>query len=106
MSAFLLTPLILIFVILYVAYPLLREEAEPRPDVDAAEWEQALALKDEIISALKDIEMDYQMGKLSDDDYQRLKADFETRAVGALQELEALEAARSPRRPGSRQANA
>ncbi len=106
MSALLLTPLVLIFVILYVAYPLLSEESETQADGDAAELEQALALKDEVISALKDIEMDYQMGKLSDDDYQRLKADFETRAVGAFQRLEALEASRSQERPVSRQVNA
>ena len=39
---------------------------------------------------LKDIEMDYRMGKLSQIDYEHLRADFELQAVEVFRSLESL----------------
>jgi len=40
--------------------------------------------------AIKDLENDHAMGKLSDADYRTLRAKYETKAVAILQELDSL----------------
>jgi hypothetical protein len=44
--------------------------------------------KSEIYAAIKDIEFDYQMGKLSEEDYEELKHQYRTEAVGLLKEID------------------
>lgn len=86
----LLTPLVLISVVIFVAWPLLFEKKENLPQ-EGTDLEIAQDDKDNVIASLKDIEMDYRMGKLSDGDYQTLREDFESRAVKAIRKLESLE---------------
>ena len=85
-----LTPLVLISVVIFVAWPLLVEKMEILPQ-EGTDLEIAQDEKDNVIASLKDIEMDYRMGKLSQEDYEALREDFEARAVKAIQKLEALE---------------
>lgn len=93
-----LTPLLLIGLVLYVAWPLLKDQSEPDP-VEESELEKAQEVKEMAISDLKDIEMDFRMGKLSDEDYQRLRQEFEVRAVEALKQVDSLEQKlKTPRR--------
>ncbi len=87
----LLTPLVLVALILYVAWPLLREKAEDYVLDDPTEHDLAFEEKENAIASLKDIEMDFRMGKLSEEDYERLKSEWEVRAVDALKKLEVLE---------------
>ena len=77
----LIAPLILIGAVLYVAYPLLQEEQEEEPVSVPEDRDNAVLEKDGLIASLKDIEMDFQMGKLSKSDYAELKREFELRAV-------------------------
>lgn len=88
--ALLLTPILLIAAVLYVAYPLLSESQTEEGDSEAkaSKREALLAEKDNLISSLKDIEMDRRMEKLSEQDYQKLKAEFEQRAIGILKKLD------------------
>jgi len=51
-----------------------------------------------VISNLKDIEMDFRMGKLSEEDYQVLREDFKLRAMKAIRKLESLEEKRNTRK--------
>ena len=91
--ALLIAPILFIAGILYVAYPLLKEEEETEvraADEKSAEG-QAFQDKGDIIDVLRDIDMDYRMGKLSKQDYEALKDDFEGRAVGAFQRLQSLQ---------------
>ena len=88
----LVAPVLFIGAVLYVAYPLLKDTAESRTqEKKATEQEQIVQQKEEIIEILKDIDMDFRMGKLSQQDYQSLKRDFEQRAVEVFQQLESLE---------------
>ena len=89
--ALIIAPFLFIGAVLYVAYPLLVEGRERIPPEEGAEREQTFLEKEEIVDALKDIEMDFRMGKLSDSDYRSLKRDFERRAVEVFQRLESLE---------------
>lgn len=84
----LIAPILFVAAVLYVTYPLMRESILGDPVVEASKRDRMLKSKDDAIDSLKDIEMDYRMGKLSDEDYALLKSEFEQRAVEALQALE------------------
>ncbi len=90
--ALIVAPIFFIAIILYVAYPLLSDKKESAVAEDAAtDWEVALKKKEDVLAILKDIEMDYRMGKLSDEDYESLKARHQFEAVEALRAIEKLE---------------
>ena len=87
-----LVPVVLIGLVLYVAWPLVKEgDPEPATVEEMTELDVALEVKENALANLKDIEMDFRMGKLSQDDYERLKEDWEAQAVEAMQNVEALE---------------
>ena len=72
---------------IYVAWPLLSgSEAE-----DAAEISEASALekeKDSALDAIREIDFDLRVGKISEEDHAALRADLEKRALKALAELD------------------
>ena len=91
--ALLIAPILFIGAVLYIAYPLLQEEQkESAPEGEVADQEQALRETEDIIESLKDIDMDFRMGKLSTQDYQSLKLDFEQQAVEIFQRVQSLQA--------------
>ncbi len=91
--ALLVAPILFISAVLYIAYPLLQEEKkESAPEDEVTDQEKALKEKEDIIESLKDIEMDFRMGKLSTRDYQSLKLDFEQQAVEIFQRVQSLQA--------------
>ncbi|HLA25380.1 MAG TPA: zinc-ribbon domain-containing protein [bacterium] len=76
-----------------ILYPLVRRsEAVPAgapPPPDAARARLAL-------TAIKELEFDYETGKIDDDDYQALRARYDARAVEALEHPEPLSSGPSP----------
>lgn len=91
--------LIVVGVALYVAAPLgsglVRVKAAPgSAQAQRLEHERALA-----VQALRDLEFDREMGKLSEDDYQALRTSLEARAMAALGALERLNPAPPRSRP-------
>jgi hypothetical protein len=89
--ALIIAPLLFIAAVIYTTYPLLREGKEGTHQEERQdEREKILEEKKTLITSLKDIEMDYRMGKLSREDYGELKASFEQRAVKVYQALEVL----------------
>jgi hypothetical protein len=84
-----IAPILFIAAIIYVAYPLVSDRVLLSfGDAGGSRREQLLNEKDEVISSLKDIEMDYRMGKLSLQDYTQLRVDFERRAADILKRLD------------------
>lgn len=86
----LVAPLLFIGAVLYVAYPLLREDRQDYLEDGQDERDRALHEKDKVIEELRDIDMDFRMGKLSSEDYEMLKANFEKRAGEVFRKLESL----------------
>lgn len=87
----LIAPLIFIAVIVFVALPFLSNAEEAaREERVMTTRESVLKRKEDIIGSLKDIEMDFRMGKLSPEDYQALKSEFEERAIAVLREEDTL----------------
>lgn len=71
-------------------HPLFREEPlvyAPQSVLDP-ELENLLSAREATYGAIKDLESDHTQGKLSDADYQTLRAKYETKALGILQQLD------------------
>ena len=49
--------------------------------------------KEMVYEGLRDLQMEYRMGKLSDEDYQGLKLNFQHQLAGLIEEAEQFEAA-------------
>lgn len=78
-----------------VAYPLFRPPtAQSRPAGASADEDLAelLARRDGTYVALKELELDHEMGRLSSGDYQALRDQYRAQAVAILQELDACQA--------------
>lgn len=74
---------------LFVAWPLLRGAVRrSSSDERATEVAELKDEKDKLLQALKEIEFDHRTGKLSDEDFQSLRADYRRRAIEALERLE------------------
>jgi membrane protease subunit (stomatin/prohibitin family) len=53
--------------------------------------ESLLSAREATYGAIKDLESDHAQGKLSDSDYQNLRAKYETKALAILQQLNLIE---------------
>jgi len=74
-----------------VMYPLWARRggwAMPRWRPQDERIEQLLSQREAAYAAIKDLEFDHAMGKLSDADYQAMRAKYEAKAVAVLQELD------------------
>jgi hypothetical protein len=92
---YLLGLLLISAIALAVSAPLFSYNAEqtlllPEPENEAARWEKQ---KTDAYSAIREAEFDRQMGKLTDEDYQLLRGQYEARALEALAQLDRLAAA-------------
>lgn len=79
-----------LILLVYVIKPLLQRKYKfvYVPFIKINEKENLLKKKDEMLGALKEIEFEYQMGKLSEQDYNELKKDYEINALKILRELD------------------
>jgi flagellar biosynthesis/type III secretory pathway M-ring protein FliF/YscJ len=74
-------------VALVVAYPLSRREREAPGDERLAALEAAKEAK---YREIRDAELDFRMGKLSEDDYRATDAELRAQAIEILRELDRL----------------
>jgi hypothetical protein len=74
-----------------VAWPLARERAVETTAPDARRL-ALLERRDAALAALLELDLDHQAGKLTDEDAERERATLRDEAVGALAELESLDA--------------
>ncbi|MDP3773769.1 MAG: hypothetical protein Q8Q85_05820 [Gemmatimonadales bacterium] len=75
-----------------VLEPVLRPSAVSpfrRSTLDDEDDDPTLVRRDTALAALKEIEFDQATGKLSDDDYERLRAKYTTEALDALRATDA-----------------
>lgn len=73
--------------VIAVVWPLLRPGPAPVM-VDDDRLAELLGRKDAVMMAIKDLEFDYRVGKLSDEDYQLYDQRLRRQAVGLLQQIE------------------
>jgi hypothetical protein len=69
------------------------ERESPMAGTADPNLENLIVQRDAAYAAIKDLEMDHTMGKLSDEDYKLMRGKCETKAVAILQELDGLKSA-------------
>ncbi len=74
----------------YVVSPLLRAQGERWIDEENDHLVELLGRKDDILVAIKELEFDHHMGKISAEDYQRFDQRLRRQAIGYMQQIEKL----------------
>ena len=81
--------LLLVAAVAWVAAgPLFEPPPPPPAEAESRRHERLRRQKDEALAAIRDAEFDFQLGKLSDEDYQQMRARLEAQALAAMTELE------------------
>ncbi|MDP2660626.1 MAG: zinc ribbon domain-containing protein [Dehalococcoidia bacterium] len=74
-----------------VGYPLFqRRELELAPEAVDLDLEDANSRREAVYGAIKELDFEYQLGNLSDADYQSLRSQYRQRAASVLMELDEL----------------
>ncbi len=98
---YLILSLVLAAVFAYIAYPVLKpppaESSEPNA-LDAL-----VAQRDSAYQAIRDLDFDFQLGKLSVEDYRTLRERHKAHAVSVLQQIDALGQAQTVRTAPTRE---
>ncbi|MCL4395694.1 MAG: zinc ribbon domain-containing protein [Chloroflexi bacterium] len=85
--------LMIVGAIAFVAYPLFataRELDDSLAERTDPALESLVVQRDATYAAIKDLEFDHAMSKLSDADYRTLRSKYEAKAAATLQELDGL----------------
>lgn len=88
-ATILIAALVSIAALAWVVWPLLNRAPAPLL-VEDDRFAELLARKDSVVMALKDLEFDYNVGKLSDEDYERYEQRLRRQAIGYLQQIEQI----------------
>lgn len=93
--------IITVFVAIYIALPFFfrRKELDTFPSESEVAHQDPIIeklknlnnQKDSLYAAIKDIEFDYGLGKLSQEDYQELNAKYKNEAASVLKEIDSIE---------------
>ncbi|HYO79920.1 MAG TPA: hypothetical protein VES20_00850 [Bryobacteraceae bacterium] len=78
----------------------LPEPAGPKP------WQHLESRKAAIYENLRDLQFEYRLGKLSDDDYSRTKTELQAELAGVLAEIDTLKGAKAPEAVAARNGKA
>ncbi len=86
-----------------VGWPFMNPAPDQENDPGAADpaLENLVVQREAAYAAIRDLEVDHTMGKLSDADYKAMRAKCEAKAVGILQQLDTLTAASKQAHPAS-----
>ncbi len=84
-----LIAVLVVVVIAFIAYPLLKGEDDQATTTPNA-LDSLIAQRDSAYDAIRDLDFDYQMGKLSQADYEQLRDRYKARAAQALQKIDAV----------------
>ena len=83
--------LVLLVVLGCIIWPyVLRRENGRQQDPRQARLQELLEEKEHAYAAIKELDFDYKMDKLSADDYQELSRQYKQKAVAILQEIDRL----------------
>jgi len=91
----LLGALLFLALLVFIAHPLFRQpEGSPADVRNQTRLDELLNEKEEAYLSLKDIDLDFRMGKLSQHDYEILKKESELKAIDVLKQIETIQTAR------------
>jgi hypothetical protein len=87
---FVLVLVVLAVVAVVVAWPLYRATRPAAPSARDADVEALEAAKETKLREIREAELDYRMGKLSDADYRTTDGELRAQAIEILREIDAL----------------
>ncbi len=79
--------IIVLGVLAFVAYPLIKTPPEDRTETSLA-LDGLLSQRDAAYDAIRDLDFDFQMGKLSQSDYSTMRERYKGRAAVALEQID------------------
>ncbi len=86
---------LLLTVSLYLMSPLMGERMR-RPAEEPQEVSSLLAERERLLNALQELDFDFQLGKIPDDDYPAQRTDLLQKGAEVLKKLDALAPSRPP----------
>lgn len=86
---FIVIAILVVLVIGFIAYPLFTAP-HPQAAFTATALDSLIAQRDSAYDAIRDLDFDFQLGKLSQSDYESLREKYKARAALALQEIDQL----------------
>ena len=92
-STFIVCSLVTLATLLLVFRPMLATARNPllgSLDGSPSALKRLLRKKERVYENIKDLEFEYKMGKLSEDDYERLRKEFSHEAYQIVREIESL----------------
>lgn len=87
----------------FALFPLFRRTEEPAPISDESSVQALMEEKVQLLRAIRELEFDHQAGHLSSEDYQQVRARYETRVATLLEEIDrrGREVVPKPRKAGA-----
>jgi hypothetical protein len=82
--------------VLLLAYVFVVRRKDLPEAVAASPWQHLDTRKAAIYENLRDLQFEYRVGKLSDDDYQRTKRELQAELATVLAEIDTMKAGRKP----------
>ena len=98
LAAILFLIAVLLAVSLYLVTPLMNNVSRRVPN-ESQQVSSLLAERERLLNALQELDFDYQLGKIPEEDYPAQRADLVRRGADVLKELDLLAPARPPLRP-------
>jgi hypothetical protein len=89
---------LILFVVLFLIWPLLESKASETQGFNSKSFEDYRQLfheREALLESLKDLEVDFQTGKISEQDRQPLKQDLSAKLMNVLHEIERIEKSES-----------
>ncbi len=83
---------------IFVGYPLLQKRQRQVSFALNHRAQELEARKAEIYAAIRDIDFDYRMGKLSQEDYETLRDQYKTEAISMMKQIDQMQPGPSSRR--------
>ena len=75
-----------------ICMPLFRkEETLESAIIEETEWDLLQRKKEVVLSNIQDLDFEYKCGKLSEEDYQKIRAEMSTEAAMVFQDIESIE---------------
>ena len=69
-----------------------REETLESAIIEETQWDLLQRKKEVVLGNIQDLDFEYKCGKLSEEDYQKIRAEMSVEAASVLQEIETIEA--------------
>ena len=77
-----------------ICIPLFRkEETLESAIIEETEWDLLQRRKEVVLGNIQDLDFEYKCGKLSEEDYRKVRGDMSAEAAGVFQEIENIESA-------------